>query len=256
MSVPKLTRWYSALVVVAVATLPLTAQFATPPFNPAEPAVLSRSSQGVQERLDTRKWRSRYNQFELIVQVWQIYYARKKGADWKEIFQQVSGLMESEISLHTDYYNGLSQADALVTSYYKVDDIRKEFKAIIAIVPALVEATSDRQVWTDLDEVKFICNTGREIEKQAIATLKYVTLVSGVEIDAWDGVADAGVESTREKYWASTADRLQHLDRMQSELTTLRTLLDNLYRRAQQTTLSRHAQQNEYNSAIKLFSFN
>ncbi len=80
--------------------------------------------------------------------------------------------------------------------------------------------------------------------------------MSGVEIDAWEGVADAGVESTREKYWASTADRLQHLDRMQSELTTLRTLLDNLYRRAQQTTLSRHAQQHEYNSATKLFSFN
>ncbi len=166
MSVPKLTRWCSALVVVAVATLPLTAQFATPPFNPAEPAVLSRSSQGVLERLDTRKWRRRYNQFELIVQVWQIYYTRKKGADWKEIFQQVNGLMESEISLHSDYYNGLSQADALVTSYYKVDDIRKEFKAIIAIVPALVEATSDQQVWTDLDEVKFICNTGREIENR------------------------------------------------------------------------------------------
>ena len=255
MSVPKPIRWCSALVVVAVAALPLTAQFSTPPFNPAEPAVLGRSSQGLQERLDTRKWRRQYNQFELIVKVWQIYYARKKGADWKEIFQQVSGLMESEISLHTDYYNSLSQADALVTSYYKIDDIRKEFKAIVAVVPALVEATSDRSVWTDPDEVAFIRKAALEIEQQAMATIKYVTLVSGVEIDAWEGVADAGVESTREKYWASTADRLQHLDRMQSELTTLRTLLDNLYQRARQTTLSRHAARTEYNSATELFSF-
>lgn len=256
MSVPKLYRWYVILALVAITTLPLSAQLTTPPFNPAEPHVLRRSGQGLNERLDTRKWRRRYNQFELIVQVWQIYYARKKGADWEEIFRRVSGLMESEISLHTDYYNGLSQADALVTSYYLVDDIRKEFKAIIKIMPALATATSDTRVWTDPDEVEFILKAGREIKDQAIATLKYVTLVSGVDIAVWEEVTDAGIEPTDEKYWASTADRLQHLDRIHSDLSTLRILLDNLHRRAQHTTLSRHAAQTEHRSTTKLFSVN
>lgn len=253
MSVPDPLR--SALAVLAVGfALPLTGQLGTPPFNPSEPYVLGRSSQGVQERLDTRKWRRRYNQFELVVQVWQIYNARKQGADWKEIFRQVSGLMEAEISLHTDYYNGLSQADALVTSYHLVDNIRKEFQAIIKIVPALAEATSDPLVWTDTDEVEFILRAGQEIQQQAIATLRYVTVVSGVDIAAWPGVQENDIEPVQEKFWASTADRLQQLERMHSELTTLRMLLDNLHRRAQHTTLSRRAARSEYRSATELFS--
>ena len=241
--------------MVAIA-LPLASQLATPPFNPAEPRVLSRKSQGVIERLDTRKWRRRYNQFELIVQVWQIYYARKKGADWKDIFRDVSGLMQSEIDLHTDYYRGLSEADALVSSYHLVGDIRNEFKVIIKIVPAIVAATSDTRVWTDPQEVELIRVASRDIKQQAIATLKYLTLVAGVDIKEWEEVQQTGLEPTDERYWASTADRLQHLDRMHSDLTTLRILLDNLHRRAIQTTASRHAAHNERESIKSLFSIN
>ncbi|WP_157976249.1 hypothetical protein [Lewinella sp. IMCC34191] len=222
--------------------LPLVGQtLSTPPFNPAEPRVLSRKGQGWRESFNTRKWRKQYNQFELIVQVWQIYYARKKGADWKEIFRQVSGLMEAEISQHTAYYNGLSQADALVSSYYLVDDIRKEFRAILKIAPAVIMATADGRIWSDRDQVEFIRGAVSEIKQEAILLLRYVPVVAGVDVTSWDGVAEAGVEPVEEKYWASTADRMQHLERMHSDLRTLRFLLDNLHQRVKQTTLYRQA---------------
>ena len=244
------------LVLAVVFTLPLAAQLKTPPFNPYEPGVLSSPGQGVKERLDTRKWRRRYNQFELIVKVWKIYYARKKGADWKEIFRDVSGLMESELVLHQGYYDGLSQADAMVTTYYLIDDIRSEFKAIIETIPLLITATSDTQVWSDPVELDRIYKTSREIEAQAVSTLKYLTLVSGVNIEGWEEVQAAGVESVDEKYWASTADRLQHLDRIHTDLTTLRILIDNLYRNTRTITVGRIAERNEQTSVESLFSTN
>lgn len=240
-----------------MAMLPLMGQtFSTPPFNPAEPRVLSRKSQGWKERLNTRKWRREYNQFELIVQVWQIYYARKKGANWKEIFRQVSGLMEAEISQHTAYYNGLSQADALVSSYYLVDDIRKEFRAILKIAPALISVTADTRIWSDQEQVEFIRGAASEIKEEAILLLRYVPVVAGVDVTSWDGVTEAGVEPVQEKYWASTADRLQHLERMHSDLRTLRILLDNLHRRVKQTTLYRQEGEYERAAASSIFSIN
>ena len=254
---PRLARYLLiGLLLLAVLPPPLAGQLATPPFNPAEPRVLGRQSQGLRERLDTRKWRRRYNQYELIVLVWQLYHARKQSGDWKAIFREITGAMSAELGEHQAFYNGLSRADALVTSYYLIDDIRKEFRAIVRIVPALVDATADPAIWTDPDQVEFIRRAAREIQQQASKTLRYVPLVADVEIDTWEGVADLGIEPVEEKYWASSADRLQQLDRMHTELRTLRTLLDGLHRRAQQTATHRRAELNERTRARIILGMN
>lgn len=216
--------------------------------------MLRRPSQVIVEQIDTRKWRRRYNAYELIVLSWQIYWTKKRGGDWRDIFRQVTGLMESELDLHRDYYEGLSEADAVVTQYYLIDDIRAEFRGILSIVQGFNDSVSDPDIWTDPDQRTFLLNASREIKQQALATLAYLPLIAGINIQGWEYGNEVNVAN--HDYWASAADRIQHLERMHGELTTLRILINQLHEQISRTAHHRRALATERSSLLDLFGDN
>ena len=232
------------------------AQFTgAPPFNPAEPNVLSRRTQGIVERLDTRRWRREYNKYEVIVRIFELYYARKKRGNWKNMFDTSKELMSSELAVHQDFYDGLSRAELVVSGYYVVDKVRDEFKTIIELGPAIATQLNDRNVWQPAEAQRFLTTTG-EIAREATSIVKLVTVVAGVDIAGWSEVVEAGIEAEDEDFWASTADRIQQLDRMHDELVTMRILLTNLHQQAVAITRSRTSRANERSALDQIFGTN
>ena len=240
--------------LLLLASEPAAGQLTTPPFNPAEPHVLRRPTQRVIEAVDTRKWRRRYNAYELIVLSWQIYWTKKRGGDWRDIFRQVTGLMESELDLHRDYYEGLSEADAVVTQYHLIADIRAEFRGIMTIAATFDDAVSNPDIWADAEQRAFFLDASRQIKQQSLATLSYLPLVAGVDVQGWEHGRE--ITAADHNYWASAADRIQHLERMHGELTALRILINQLHEQISMTAQHRRSLVTERSSLRDLFGTN
>lgn len=208
---------------------PLAAQFGSvitsPPLNPNEPAVLGRASTRIGERVAPRRWRERYNVYELTALIWQLYHVTREGADWEGIFTQLSGALDAETALHRAHYAGLRSGGEVVRQYAAVADLLADLRAVVAYGLAIGRALEDPVIWSDGEEAARILRASREIRTRASRTLDFLPHIVGDPATA----DPAAARTATETYWATPADRLRQLDRMATEVHALRTDLGRLY---------------------------
>ena len=227
-----------------------------PSLNPSEPVELGRTSTQLYERLDTRKWRRKYNLYEVSVLIWQLYRATKEKGDWKEIFGSLEDLLDDENRQHEAYYAGLRGANKMVSSYHIIVDIRNDFSAIVRYGQEVATTLDDPAIWTDEAQRDYILAISLEIKKRALGTLRYLPLIAGISSDEVTELSEHATASIQESYWASTADRLAHLDRMHGELGALRSTMKDLYYLVHSVRLGREGQHTDQSAGQLLFGTN
>lgn len=194
----------------------------TPPIVGRMPDILDSKKAKTGERLQPKKWRERYNVYEFMVLLWQLYHAENEQRQWIEIFERSTSALRDDDAQHGAYYEGFEEPGDIVEGYAVVAEIYERFRDIIATGRELREHVADPAYWPDYDEGLRITAIATEIKERAVNTLRYIPLVAGVEPADETGFAEAGVTAADPfKFVGSPVDRIQHLDRMLDELRGL-----------------------------------
>ena len=253
----KFARSFLGALVVALPLVSLTGQgLRVPSINPNEPVVLGRNSTKVAERIDTRKWRKEYNVHELAVLIWQLYRSAKEGGDWKDIFGSLTGLLDEEKQQHEAYYSGMKNASAMAAGYHLIADIRDEFSQIIRYGKAISESLQDPNAWQDRERTEYILAISLEIKSRAFRTLRYLPVIAGLDVSTMPEFGEPDMEVADEKYWATSTDRLQHMDRMYTELTELKSAIQDLYYHTKAIRSEYQRQANDQSAGRSLLGIN
>lgn len=200
-----------------------------PTLNPSEPIVLGKGSTAIKERIDTRKWRKRYNEYELAILIWQIYRVTKEEKDFKEIFGRLTGLLGDEKRQHEAYYAGIRSANSMASGYHVIRDIRGDFAAIIRYGKGIAWVLDDQETWGDVASREYITKISLEIKSRALRTLRYLPVVAGLSDESLPEISENGAQTIVGEYVATTAHRLSHMDRMHTEIRQLKGAMQELY---------------------------
>ena len=200
-----------------------------PTLNPTEPLVLGQKSTAINERIDTRKWRKRYNEYEIAVLIWQLYRITKDEKDWKKIFGRLTNLLGEEKDQHAQHYASMRNASVMASSYHTIVDIRSDFAAIVRYGKGIALAVDDIDTWKDESSREYILKISLKIKSRALSTLRYLPVIAGLEDQSVPELIENGTQSIVEGYMATTADRLSHMDRMHAEIGQLKDDIQALY---------------------------
>jgi hypothetical protein len=205
-----------------------------------------------------KRWRARYNVYELTALIWQLYYINRGGVDWEGIFGLMTGALEEEVALHREHYAGMRAGGEVVQQYAAVTRIVDEFKAVVHYARAIAQLLEDPAVWTNREESARILAICREIKVRCVRTLEYLPLVAGIDEELLAGATDNGrpVTAIREGYWATPADRLAQLDRMYHELHALQQDLARLHLQVGSVDQARRSLQTDHSAGQSLFGPN
>lgn len=201
----------------------------TPGIAYGEPGELSSSKAKWGEKFASKKWRKKYNKHELTVLLWQVYRLIKEGADWKDIFSLQEELLTDEIAMHSEYYDGMLAASAIVSGSRSALAIVEEFGLIRDYAREIADLLSDPDVWPDVERRDAVAEVVDEIVARAVRTARYIPLIAGVEVPGLSGDPDAADAPVEGKFWSSPYDRVVHVERMRDELTDLRRDVGELY---------------------------
>ncbi len=227
-----------------------------PSINPTEPVVLGKTSTKIAERIDTRKWRKEYNVHELAVLIWQLYRTAKEGGDWQDILGSLSGLLDEEKQQHEAYYAGIKSASSMASTYYLIEDIRDRFSMIVVYSKAIAELLQDQTVWKDEERIAYILSISLEIKSRAFRSLRYLPIIAGLDASEMPELGEPDTEVVNEKYWATSTDRLQHMDRMYAELSELASAIQDLYYHTKAIRSDTQRQADDQSAGRLLFGIN
>ena len=191
----------------------------TPPFIPwGEPTVLDKSEAILGELVQQRKWRRRYNAYELAVLVWQIYHKARESENWQDAFKSITGLMEEENGMHENHLAGKRRSTGLDQSYDLVYAIHLSFSDIVRRFRDIQVQIKNSDSWPDAQNRQKVLHIASSILSRAIGAVRYLPSIGGVDLKGpgWEGLGFQEVEA--DAYWATPMDRIAHLERMHREL--------------------------------------
>jgi hypothetical protein len=190
----------------------------------------------------------------MSVLLWQLYQGIKSGADWKEIFGRMSGLMGDELALHQDHYNQMRSGGEFSYTYHVVRRLIADFRTIIQYGKEIAEFMEQPGMQAITAEAEFIHDVSREIKNRAIGTLEYLPVVAGMAPEEMpEGDDGQPVGSIDKEYWATPQDRIEQMDRMFAELTELKNAMRRLHHHVRMVSMTRGAKQRDRSAGELLF---
>ncbi len=259
-----------ALLIAAGASTPLAGQTSlptleTPPIVPPIPSEINKGG----FRINSPKWRRKYNVHEAVVTLLQVYMAGREGLQWKESLGELTRLFGEEKDQHEAYYDELQQVPDFVSAHAYVTDIRDEIRLLLRLSRATTAAL-DADLWSDREEASELLGLVAEVKSAALRTVRYLPAIAGISEAPAGGESGPGTpgddepgggnpsadgaDPDEETMWATPIDRLRLLAAMADGLREVRRHAEYLHGRVAGVGIVREADRRDATLATGLYA--